>query len=348
MEGNIYITGLIGSMPDEFGVELIDVIQQVKKQPLATSFNVYINSEGGVVDTGFDIYNYLKSLGLPIKTVGSGLVASIATVIFMAGDTRILREGTQFMIHLPSGGAEGTADQVEFYAAEIRQAEKKLIDFYKKATNTTDEAIRPLLVNETWLTNEQAINLGFATIETLPMVAVAYFTSNSNKNNNKMTKEDKSFIENLFAPVLALIKKPIKNISLTDADGVVIDFADLVEGDVVKVDDVATVGGQPAEGEYLMPDGTTVVFAGGVVVEVKPAVADDAEADLQALKDENASLREQLLTATVSSEASELAVTNFEKEVVNLKKQITSKLELNDKKDPKKEVKETTNRSLLK
>ena len=83
MQGNIFINGLIGSFGTEQGVELIDIIQQVKKQPNATSFKVNINSEGGAVDVGFDIYNYLRSLGKPIETFGSGLVASIATVNLM-------------------------------------------------------------------------------------------------------------------------------------------------------------------------------------------------------------------------------------------------------------------------
>ena len=107
MIGKIYISGLIGTFGDEKGVELIDVISQVKKQPQATSFEVYINSEGGVVDVGFDIYNFLKSLGLPITTIGNGMVASIATVIFMAGTKRVVTPNTDFMIHLPMGGIEG-------------------------------------------------------------------------------------------------------------------------------------------------------------------------------------------------------------------------------------------------
>lgn len=327
MEGNIFITGLIGSLPMETGVELIDVIQQVKKQPNATSFTVHINSEGGVVDTGFDIYNYLRSLNVPIKTVGSGLVASIATVIFMAGDTRILREGTQFMIHLPMGGMDGTADQMEAYSKEIRVAEKKLIDFYKNAINTTDEAIRPLLVNETWLSNEQALNLGFATIENMP-VAVAYFTNNLN-TNNKMTEADKTWIETLFAPIKALVKKPITAITVTDANGVIIEFADLVEGDLPKVDDKATVDGQPAEGEFLQTDGTTYVFTAGSLVEIKDAAADSEEdsEETQALKAENEALKAELATVTASFTALETSVTN-------LKKQITSKFEADSKKAP--------------
>ena len=101
MTGNIYISGQIGSFDGTPGIELIDVVSQVKKQPKATAFNVHINSEGGLVDVGFDIYHYLKSLGKPITTIGSGIVASIATVIFMAGSKRLIRENTPFMIHLP-------------------------------------------------------------------------------------------------------------------------------------------------------------------------------------------------------------------------------------------------------
>jgi ATP-dependent protease ClpP protease subunit len=336
MEGNIYITGLIGSMPMEIGVELIDVIQQVKKQPEATSFNVHINSEGGVVDTGFDIYNYLKSLNLPITTIGSGLVASIATVIFMAGNSRILRDNTQFMIHLPMGEVGGTADEIENYVTSVRQAEKRLIDFYKKEINTTEEAIRPLLVNETWLTNEQALSLGFSTQANLPMVAKAYF--NTNTNNNKMTKEDKGFFTELINKILNKGQK-IVNLDLTDANGVIVNFPDLMEGDIPKLGDSATVDGKPAEGDYLI-DGITHVFVGGKITDIIEPMEDDA--DMQALKAENESLKEQLATS----------ISNYDtivNDVVSLKKQITSRFEFDGTKEAAKEKEEqTTKRQLLK
>lgn len=76
MTGNIYISGQIGTFDGVPGVELIDVIGQVKKQPQASAFNVHINSEGGLVDVGFYIYHYLKTLGKHITTIGSGIVAS--------------------------------------------------------------------------------------------------------------------------------------------------------------------------------------------------------------------------------------------------------------------------------
>ena len=53
MIGKININGAIGKFEGEKSVELIDVISQVRKQPDATSFDVYINSDGGHVDVGF-------------------------------------------------------------------------------------------------------------------------------------------------------------------------------------------------------------------------------------------------------------------------------------------------------
>lgn len=322
MEGIININGIIGSIELEKGVELVDIVGQVRNQPEATSFKVNINSQGGVVDTGFQIYDYLKSLKVPITTIGDGIVASIATVIFMAGDTRILNDGTRWMIHLPAGEMRGTADQMENYAKEIRVAEKRLIDFYKETTGISEEGIKPLLANETWLTIEQAVSLGFATLKPQPILAVAYFNKNLNTNTN-MTQEDKSWIENLFAPFK---KAKVTNIILTDADGISIEFPDLVEGDEPKVGDKAMIEGVPADGAYLMPDGATVTFAAGEVVEIAVKEEEVPEGDSEemvALKAENESLKEQLLA--------------LDNSVVNLKKQITSRFNVDDKKEAKQE-----------
>jgi len=339
MEGIINIDGLIGSIEHQKGFELVDLISQVKSQPLATSFKVNIKSEGGVVDTGFQIYDYLKSLKVPITTVGSELVASIATVIFMAGDNRILNDGTRWMVHLPAGEMKGTADQMEAYAKEIRVAEKRLIDFYKETTGISEEGIKPLLANETWLTNEQAVNLGFATVKPLPILAVAYFTNNLNTNIN-MTNEDKSWLEKLFAPILNK-SKSITNITVTDADGIAIEFPDLAEGDLPKVGDKAIIEGKPAEGEFLMPDGTKNIFVAGELTEMVEPAAEDSE-EMVALKAENEALKAQVATASAS-------FTALETSVVDLKKQITSRFEVDDKKEPKKEDETKPNkRQLLK
>lgn len=332
MEGTIYINGLIGSTDVEKGTELIDIIQQVKAQSGATSFRVHINSEGGVVDTGFDIFNYLKSLQVPITTVGSGLVASIATVIFMAGDKRILTIGTQFMIHSPMGRIEnGTADEIEAYAQSVRDCENKLIKFYTNQTGLGSDAIAPLLRNETWLTEEQATSLGFATTANEPILAKAYLNLN---NDKQMTKEDKSWIESKFNAILNAFKKPVTNIVLQDANGVGIDFVEVADGEEPTIGAKATIDGQPAEGEYIMPDGSTYIFTAGELSEI--VEADNSNDELEALRKQLAEKEAELEANATKIAEQEATITNIVKEVKELKAGITSRFDGEEKKYNKK------------
>lgn len=291
MTGNIYISGQIGTFDGVAGVELVDVIGQVKKQPEATAFNVHINSEGGLVDVGFDIYHYLKSLGRPITTIGSGIVASIATVIFMAGSQRQVRENTPFMIHLPWGGSMGTADELEKFAGQLRAIEKKMVVFYKGALNLQEQALLPLLKNETWLTPQQLTALGFTTSRQVKAAAKAFFKTNSTMNG-KFSERDRHWMESLFERVLGKFRHGhIFNKVMQDATGIEIDFTDLPDDEAIEVGALATIDGKPAVGEYVMPDGATYIFTAGELTKI---IESEDDAEVTALRSENKNLKRQL------------------------------------------------------
>jgi len=316
MEGNIFINGEIGE-----AVNLVDIISQVENQKEATMFNVYINSVGGSVDVGFDIYNYIKSLNVPIKTIGQELVASIATVIFMAGNERVLEQGVDFMIHLPSGSVSGTSQEIEAYNEMLKKYEKKLVDFYTKATNLNEEAIRPLLTYETWLSPKLAYELKFTTSvpNNLPILAKAVYNL---KPDNKMTEEQKGFFTKLLEKADAILNKVsgsnVKSILLQDANGVEIDFPEVMDGEQPIVgESKAMVDGQPAEGEYLMPDGTTMIFSGGILTEIKEAEVDDNAEKI-------AELEKQLAEAKAQVEAKDSQIEEIANEVKAMKKEIKS------------------------
>lgn len=360
MEGNIYINGLIGSYGSEIGVELIDVISQVKRQPEATSFNIYINSEGGVVDVGFDIHDYIKSLDVPTKTIGVDLVASIATVILSAGDVRELKAGTRTMMHLPKGdyGESGTADEIEAFAKDVRIAEDRLLKHYSNTFAISTDTVKPLISNDIWLTEEQAFDIGLINHKSAntQIAAKAYF---NNKIDKQMTQEEsKSFLDKFNSGVDKILnaltgKQQVTNIMLQDANGVTLDFPDVQEGEQVGLDAKANVDGAPAEGDYVMPSGETYVFVGGVLTEIRESEQDDSEdfeAKYNALKEQ----MEQEATAkaaleTELQEKTEL-VTNMAKEVKEFKASITSKFEVENKKENKKEdaVDAPKKRTLLK
>jgi len=333
MEGNIFINGEIG-----VSVHLVDVVKQVQGQRFATSFNVHINSVGGVVDVGFDIYNYLKSLPVPITTIGTGVVASIATVIFMAGSERKLRKNTEFMIHLPSGSVSGTSSDIEAYSELIKKYDKKLIDFYVDVTGLQKEAIEPFLKNETWLTIDDAFDFKFVTEMEIdfPMVAKAVYNLNTNTNMTNLTNEDKSWIEQKFDAILNKFgAKKVQNIVLQDSTGVELEFPEVADGEEPAIKSTVLVAGEKANGEYIMPDGSTYVCVDGLLEEIKP-MEEEAE-DVDAMKLELDALRKEKAEMTTAlAEQTEL-VNSVKKEVLALKKTITSKATIDAKSDGKKD-----------
>ena len=307
MIGKIYISGLIGTFNEERGVELIDVISQVRKQPNATSYEVNINSEGGVVDTGFDIYNFIKSLGVPITTIGNGMVASIATVIFMAGSKRVVRPKTEFMIHLPMGGIDyATADEMELHSKTVRNLENKIITFYANELSLSKEAVSPLLKNETWLKRNELLDLGFVTTETNLKIS-ARAIINSKTKINKMSKTSKlKKILNKF------LGETVNKVVFT-ADNVELTFPDLTEDDPIEVGAKATLEGVAAEGEILGADGKTYVFEAGILTEIKEE-SEEEEVN------EDEIIEALVATLEVASDL-EQRVTSMETKTVAIKKE---------------------------
>lgn len=351
-KGYIYITGFIGTIVNDDGsiikgVELIDVIQQVQAQPSAESFDVIIKSPGGFVDIGFDIYDYIRSLKKPIKTIGVDVVASIATVIFMAGDERILSPKTEFMIHLPTGSIQGTAEEIKNYSEMVLECEKRLLDFYKKTTNLSEEALKPLLKRETFLTSQEAYDLKFSTSLEAEQTVVAYLNSKSNKMSY-LTKEE---AEKRFQKSEGLLEKILNKLSgkskgrgadpkalmVKDANDGEIDFPELVEGDTPKVGDKATIDGKDADGEIVMPSGETFVFKAGVLEEIKP-VDEDTEAlkeELENLKSENEELTNELTEVKANLTDAVTALKTIQTDLKNLKKSVGSTFNYKSEKERK-------------
>lgn len=347
MVGKIYINGLIGSIYNdnnevaEKGVELIDVIQQVKQHPFATSFEVYINSKGGVVDTGFDIHDYLVGLQLPITTIAENICASIATVIFMSGTRRTMAQGTKFMIHSPLGKPNDfmNSEALEGFTEQLKKVEKRILDFYANTTRLESNELKPLLKAETWLDNVQAFDLGFATEQDIyfeDIQAVAYFNTKTNdKMNTEFTKEQQTWLDKKFEFIAGLFKGQVVNLDLQDANGITISFTDLKDGDTPKVGDVATIEGQPAEGEFIMPQlaGMTVKFEKGIVTEISEVEVEVEDPAMATLKAENETLKQQLASATTEKETAMTNLASAEKAFVNFKSEIGSKFQFVDKKE---------------
>lgn len=283
MRGKIYIIGDIGKFEDsKKWVELADVVAQVRKQPDATEFDVYIDSGGGYVDVGKDIRNYLESLNKPLHTIGMNIVASMATELHLMGITRQVRPNTKYMIHLPSGGVEGTADEMAEYAKNTKAIEKRMLDYYVQRTGNTAEAIEPMLRSETWLTPEQLFDLGFIT--EMPMQLAAKLNINSKPN-----KMSKSKAETILEKLTALLSgEKVKSKTVFTSDQKELVFAEVEDEAMIKVGDTATLDGSTPPERVVLADGRTIVFEGNAVKEIieKEDELDEQLADKQAELDE--------------------------------------------------------------
>ncbi|MED2145363.1 Clp protease ClpP [Bacillus thuringiensis] len=158
-EYKLTVYGSIGGWFSENNAEAVRrKIQDVK----AEKIHVHINSGGGSAFDGVAICNQLKQHNAEIIVHIDGWAASAASVIAMAGDKIIMPSNTMMMIHQASTFEYGNADLFEKTAKDLRKIDSALAASYKKRFVGTDEELKQLLKDETWLTAEEAVALGLA------------------------------------------------------------------------------------------------------------------------------------------------------------------------------------------
>ena len=153
----VYIYDSIGGE----GIMALDIIKELSEAE--GDINVHINSGGGSVSQGIAIYNALKEYNGEVHVKVDGLAASIASVIAMAGDTVTMAEGSLLMVHLPWTMIAGNANDLRKEAEVLDQHKETLVDIYESNSPLSREEIEAMLTEETWLTAEEAYELGMIT-----------------------------------------------------------------------------------------------------------------------------------------------------------------------------------------
>jgi ATP-dependent protease ClpP protease subunit len=130
------------------------------------NLTVRINSYGGSVFDGISMYNYLRELaskGSNVKTVCDGIAASIASLIFLAGDERSMASNGFLMIHNPAGFAFGEAKVLRKEADLLDSVkDSTLISTYIDRTGNEQQTLSDWMEAETWFNSEQGVSFGFA------------------------------------------------------------------------------------------------------------------------------------------------------------------------------------------
>ena len=123
--------------------------------------DVEINSYGGDVYAGSEIYTALKSYPGKVTTTVTGIAASMASIIAMAGDHVRISPTGQIMIHNVSSYSEGDKRDFEHEAGVLAGYDKTLANAYRLKTKLSEEELLDLMNHETWLTPQEALEKGF-------------------------------------------------------------------------------------------------------------------------------------------------------------------------------------------
>jgi ATP-dependent protease ClpP protease subunit len=123
---------------------------------------VGINSGGGDCFDGLAIYNALSSYPGPVTTVVDGLAASIASVIFQAGRTRVVSPGGMVMVHDAFSLCAGNEAEMTAAAATLGKVSDNLASVYAQRCGGTAQHWRDVMRAETWYTADEAVAAGLA------------------------------------------------------------------------------------------------------------------------------------------------------------------------------------------
>ena len=123
---------------------------------------IYINSPGGSVYAGLGIYDTMQYISSDVTTVCTGMAASMAAVLLVAGQKgkRFALNHSRVMIHQPMGGAQGQASDIEITAREIQKLKKELYQIIAYHSGQPFEKVEQDSDRDYWMTAQEALAYG--------------------------------------------------------------------------------------------------------------------------------------------------------------------------------------------
>ena len=155
----IMLTGEIDdSLSEIICAELIYLNAKDQEQPIS----IYIDSPGGSVTAGMAIYDVMKSIEAPIKTIGLGLCASMAAFLLSSGDKgyRYAYPNAEIMIHQPIGQTQGQVSDLEIMTKRFISLKNNLNKILAFNTSKDLKQIEKDTDRDNFLTADEAIEYG--------------------------------------------------------------------------------------------------------------------------------------------------------------------------------------------
>ena len=249
------------------------------------TIDVHIHCNGGDVLEGWAIYDRLRATDKEITTIVDGTAASMATVILMAApkERRKAYANAQILVHNPwldpawvGNNGMATADDLEKAAVQLKEQQDRILDLYVERCGCDRDEMAALMAEDKFISVERAMELG--------MVGEVIAPISAKRVNNMSIKEK---ILNAINSVFGTEEPaPMMAMELATASG---------ETLRIEREEGAPAVGDMAEpdGEWLMPDNTTIVVENGVITEIRQAEEQVDEAGDEQRGDEAAEEEER-------------------------------------------------------
>ena len=123
---------------------------------------IYLNSPGGGVYAGLDIYDTMQYINPDVATICTGMAASMGAVLLCAGakGKRTALKHSRVMIHQPLGGASGQASDIEITAREIQKLKNELYEIIASHTGKSFDEVWKDGDRDYWMTSDEAKSYG--------------------------------------------------------------------------------------------------------------------------------------------------------------------------------------------
>ena len=123
---------------------------------------MYVNSPGGDADAGFAIYDMIRFINAPVKTIVTGLAASAAVLVLLGVGKkgRFAQPNARLLIHQPSTGIHGDASDIEIEADEIIKCRDRINQIIAHETGQDIKKVEEDTQRNCWLSAEESLEYG--------------------------------------------------------------------------------------------------------------------------------------------------------------------------------------------
>jgi len=154
---------LVGEITSEAVYSLILQLRYLQKADPKKEISVYINSPGGEVSSELALYDVMKALKCPIRTVCVGTAASMAALLFASGDKRDILPHGKVMIHDPlTTGISGSALAIDSLSKTLMKSRQTAAEILSRHTGKSLKEIYKYTAKDTYFDAQEAVDFGLA------------------------------------------------------------------------------------------------------------------------------------------------------------------------------------------